>query len=309
MTANGVPSLLRHLRGRTRPHDPSGLTARLAIMLLGAAGRFRRIGGRDRALILAGQAFSTLIPLLIIVAGLVGRSRGSVLADGFIERFRLRGGSADAIRILFPRPPEAAGAMSLVGLAVLHVSLLSFTRSLQGTYEAAWGLPPRGVRGALPGLGGTGLLFLQVAAMALVMSVLRGLPGLIVLGTLARMAVAFPVWLVLQYLLLTRRAAMRALWPGALVAAVSQGLVTLGSAAWMPTLMARNEARYGVIGVTFALLTWLIILAFTIVLVAVVGAEIGVPRNAPPDRAGGDRPPDRAERREPVPGIATDDAN
>jgi membrane protein len=277
MTADGAWSVPTQRRwGRDRLRDLRRFAARLhPILALRSMRRFRRIGGRDRALILAGQAFTTLIPVMILAAGVVGRSRGSALAEGFVNRFRLGGGSADAVRLLFTRPPNATGTMSVVGFAVLLVSLLGFTRSLQGTYEAAWDLSPRGLRGTLNGLGGMGLLVAQMIALGAVMSVLRGLPALPLLGTLARIAAGFPLWLILQHLLLSRRVPMRALWPGALVTAVAQGLVVLGSGAWMPALMARNEARYGVIGVTFALLTWLIILAFAIVIAAVVGAEVG----------------------------------
>ena len=48
-------------------------------------------------------------------------------------------------------------------------------------------------------------------------------------------------------------------------------------------------ARYGVIGVTFALLAWLIVIGFTVVAAAVVSAEIGGARR--PDLAAADGEP------------------
>jgi membrane protein len=57
----------------------------------------------------------------------------------------------------------------------------------------------------------------------------------------------------------------------------------------MPRLVSSNAERYGVIGVTFALLAWLIVIGFTVVAAAVVSAEIGGARR--PDLAAADGEP------------------
>jgi membrane protein len=43
----------------------------------------------------------------------------------------------------------------------------------------------------------------------------------------------------------------------------------------MPRLIEQNASRYGVIGVTFALLTWLLVIGVMLVAGAVVSAEMG----------------------------------
>ena len=67
------------------------------------------------------------------------------------------------------------------------------------------------------------------------------------------------LWLQVQYLLLSRRVPRRALVPGSITAAAGQAVVSIYSAIWMPHIVSLNSVRYGVIGVTFALLTWLIV--------------------------------------------------
>src|SRR5204862_369431 len=64
-----------------------------------------------------------------------------------------------------------------------------------------------------------------------------------------------------------------------------------GSGLVMPGLIATDAARYGLIGVTFALVSWLIVLGLTLVAVAVVSAELG--RAVHPSRGipGGTGPP------------------
>ena len=237
--------------------------------------RFVAINGRDRALAIGGQAFTAVVPLLIVVAAAMRGSGTPVVADRLTEKFQLSGTAAEAVAVLFRRPPGATGAITVAGVALVLVSLLSLTRALQRTFERAWGLGPAGVRGALNGLTGVGLLLASVLVLSLLVGALRPLPGGTVLAPVLRTPVAVAVWLALQALLLSRRIPVRRLLPGAVVAGVGQTLVSLYSTLWMPRVIEDNANRYGVIGITFALLSWLIIVAFAIVGSAVVSAEAG----------------------------------
>src|SRR4030095_16737791 len=98
-------------------------------------------------------------------------------AQRLINLSQLTGVAADAVTLLFSRPPGATGTITLIGLLVLFYSTLSFTRGLQRLYEAAWELPKAGVRGTLHALTGFALLVAQVIALALVASAVSGWPG------------------------------------------------------------------------------------------------------------------------------------
>jgi membrane protein len=196
----------------------------------------------------------------------------------------LTGDSADAVRTLFRRPPGAGGVMSLVSLVVLLTALLTLTGVLQRTYEAAWDLPRHGLPGRLHGLTGTSLLFAQLIVLSLFASTLRGVPAGSFLVGLVRFTAGVPLWLALQYLLLSRRIRARVLLPGAVIASAGQLAMGVYSALWMPRLVTADAERYGLIGVTFALVSWLIVIGLGIVAGAVVSAEIGLA--ARPSRAG-----------------------
>jgi membrane protein len=236
---------------------------------------FTAINGRDRALVLGGQAFTTIIPLLILAAAGTNRHGSTAVADRLARRFHVTGSSALAFRTLFERPPGTAGAITIVSLVVLLFSLLSLTRSLQRTYEAAWRLPAMGVRGTLNGLSATGLLVASVLVLSLLSGALRHLPAGTLLAFLLRIVAAAAIWLVLQSLLLSRRIPLRRLLAGSAVAGIGQAAVSVSSAVWMPRLIEHNTARYGIIGLTFAIVTWLIVVCFGLVLAAVFSAEIG----------------------------------
>jgi membrane protein len=237
--------------------------------------RFAAIDGRNRALVLGGQAFTTLIPLLIVVAAAASRQGSTALADRLAARFHVTGSSAQAIRTLFERPPGATGAITIAGVVVTLFSLLSLVRSLQRTYEAAWQLPGIGVRGTVHGMTATGLFVASLLVLSLLVGVLRHAPAGSVLAVVLRIVVNTAVWLLLQRLLLSRRIPIRRLLPGSIVIGAGSVVVTLYSALWMPHVIESNARQYGIIGITFALLTWLIVVCLCLVVSAVIGAEIG----------------------------------
>ncbi|WP_426565552.1 YhjD/YihY/BrkB family envelope integrity protein [Angustibacter sp. McL0619] len=256
-----------------RRPDRIGALARWLVdsFVLGCLLRFMRINGRDRILVMASQAFTAMIPLLIVISGF--SSDNDALADGMVTRFHLTGGGESAMRTLFTRPPGTAGALTLLGLVVLFYSTLALARYVQRTYQLAWDLPPAGITGTLQSLLGLGLLIGQVVVISWLSGVLEALPGHQGVVVVLHLALASVLWLQVQYLLLSRRIPRRSLVPGSITAAAGQALVSIYSAIWMPHIIALNSLRYGVIGVTFALLTWLIVVCAGIVAAAVVSAE------------------------------------
>ncbi|HST90652.1 MAG TPA: hypothetical protein VLJ13_00465, partial [Brevundimonas sp.] len=109
------------------------------------------------------------------------------------------------------------------------------------------------------------------------------------------------VWIILQSFLLSRRVPIRRLLRSSFVIAAGSAVLSLYSALWMPRVIASNAEEYGIIGITFALLTWLIVVSLCMVVAAVVSAELGgaprithlpvTPAGAAPDPSRDD-PPD-----------------
>src|SRR5436309_2940981 len=80
----------------------------------------------DRSLVVGAQAFSALIPVLIVFAN-VGFGSGGSFADDIIHRFELRGRGAATIREMLTSPADGTGLTAL-GIALVVFSSLSFTR-------------------------------------------------------------------------------------------------------------------------------------------------------------------------------------
>jgi membrane protein len=237
--------------------------------------RFDAIKGRDRALVVGGQAFTTIIPLMIVLAAAASEKGPTAIADRLAARFRVTGSSEQALRTLFERPPGATGTITIVGVVLLLFSLLSLTRSLQRTYEAAWRLPAVGVRGTVHGVTGIGLLLASLLVLSLLVGLLRQVPAGSVMAFVLRVVVNTAVWIALQSLLLSRRIPIRRLLRSSVVIAAGSAILSLYSALWMPRVIASNAEDYGIIGITFALLTWLIVVSLCMVVAAVISAELG----------------------------------
>jgi membrane protein len=223
-----------------------------------------RVNFIDRSLALGAQAFGALIPLLIVVQA--AEPGHASLADDLIDRFGLTGAAADTVRTAFS-PPVDEATLTALGIFVLVVSALSFTRRLQRLYEDTWSLPARGMRGT-----GWGLAWIACFAVYGVLhpaldDVLQGIAGV-----LTSLSGALMIGLITPYVLLGRRVRAGALLRQAALTAV--GLTALGiwTAIYMPRAIGSSAASYGVIGVAFALLTWLWGLGIVLVCAAVYGS-------------------------------------
>lgn len=119
---------------------------------------------RDRVLMLAGQAFIAIVPLLVVGATLATSADGDGVATYLIDKFGLTGISAETMHTLFTRPPEVVSGTSVLSLGVVLFSVNSFSRNLRRTVDRAWRLPYLGFRGAPYGV--LGVLLIVGASVA-----------------------------------------------------------------------------------------------------------------------------------------------
>jgi membrane protein len=232
------------------------------------------IDGRNRAITLAGQAFIALVPLLIVVASWNVRSNNEGLDDGIVDYFGLTGSTADAVHTLFSTPPSATSGITFLGFIILVFSVGSFARSMQRTYESAWRLPKRGVRGTLDGLGGAVILVVAFGVLAWIGTLFANANHNRLIALPLQLLLAIPIWVLFIRLMLSRRRSALEVLPSAIVSALAQVLLSWGTQVYAPHLIEVDAQRYGVIGVAFAIVSWLVVMAYLLVGTAVVGAEL-----------------------------------
>jgi membrane protein len=231
-------------------------------------GRFLVVQGVDRAMALAAQAFSALIPLLIVYSAIVSKGDGKDFADSLIDRFDLDGAAAQTVRQAFTSSQTVEDGVSALGVLLLVISALSFSRGMQRLYEGAYGLSTLGMRNTPRGVAWLALAVVYTSLRPLV----AGLFDTAVLRVAASLVLASAAWTATPYLLLGGRASWQRLLPGAGLAAIGMSALAVTSVVWFPRTVATSADQFGSMGVAFALLSWLVAAAFVLVITATGGA-------------------------------------
>jgi membrane protein len=252
----------------------AGVLARWeATFPLRCAHTFLALQGLDRATAIAAQAFTALIPLLLLVSALAPSDRRDLVSEAMIDRFGLAGGAAEAVDQLFARPGESS--IGILSVLLVLISGVSFTRRLQRMYLQTWRLEPvRGPRGSLDAAVGLTVLVLEIALLSLASRLVDALPfGGWVLGGPVTFLASLAVWTSVPWLLLGRRIAWRRLLPAGALTALATGAYGVATTIYMPSVMEQYSERYGLFGVTIALVGWLLAIAVILVGATVVAAE------------------------------------
>ena len=234
---------------------------------------FVAIQGLDRAMVISSQAFTALIPLLIMMSAMLPAADASVVSDSLIRRFGLSGDSATSVEVVFAH--SGSGSIGLVSVLLLVYSGISLTRRLQRMYLTAWQLPALpGVRGPINAAMGLGALLVEVSLLSLVRTIGRALPLDWLFALPFSVGASLLLWTSIPWLLMDRRIPWRRLLPAGLLAGTCATIYGLATSLYMPRLMESYNERYGLFGVTVALVGWLLCISFIVVAATVVAAEL-----------------------------------
>ncbi len=229
--------------------------------------------GIDRCLMLSSQAFTALIPLLILVAALAPADQEDVVSDSVIRRFGLEGDSADAVKQLFDIPEGATGSLSVFSFLLLIASGTSFARRLAKTYRAAWEQDKAGVRSSLYSALGLLVLLGEVLVLYFARTLVRHLPFNWAFSIPLSVTTGLVLWTSIPWLLLDRRVHWRRLVAGGAVAAVASSIYSVATTIYMPELVNSYTTEFGLFGITIAIIGWLLATAGILVASAAIGAE------------------------------------
>jgi membrane protein len=232
--------------------------------------RFVEIEGPTMATVLAAQAFTSMIPFLVVAS--VVAPGDSDLADRIIERFGLEGSSARSVDALFAESTEVESTVTWVSIVILILATLSFTRAMQRMFQRAYGQEPGGRADMWRALAWLAGFAAWIAVASPLRSSLEGVGGIVVAVAVATVT-GFALWLWTPAILL-RQDDWRSLAPGALVSGLLGALLGVASSIYVPILMDWSARKYGLIGVAFSLQSWLLVFAFVVVIGAVVGAVV-----------------------------------
>jgi uncharacterized membrane protein YvlD (DUF360 family)/uncharacterized BrkB/YihY/UPF0761 family membrane protein len=257
-----------------RSDEVSALSRRVAASFLGqSVRRFALVEGFDRCIVLSAQALTALIPLFIVVASAAPAGQEDVISHAIIRRFALTGASADAVAQLFDTPAGATSSVSVFSALLLVYSAMAFSRRLQSMYRAAWGREKGGVRSTL--YAGIGLIaFTVMTGLAFVLRELASrFPPQWLWTIPVSAAIGLVLWTCIPYFMLEREVHWRRLLATGAASAAGMTVFAIGTPIYMPGVMARATADFGLFGVTITLLGWLLAAAGIVVACTVMGAQ------------------------------------
>ncbi len=235
--------------------------------------RFIRMEGFDRSLVLASQAFTALIPLLIVVAALAPSGGPELIGNTIITKFGLTGTSAAAVNQLFAVSGVAESTASVGSAILLLYSGVSFTRRMQKMYRAAWNQQKAGVRGNLFAALGLFVFVAEVLLVYWIMSLATHLPLDWVVALPLSIVTGLVPWTSVPYLLMNRQVHWRRLLVGGALTATTMAIFSLATTLYMPDLIDQYTGQFGLFGVTIAIIGWMLGAAVIVVASTATGAE------------------------------------
>ena len=254
--------------------DLVALAERVAESFLGrCVRRFLMMSGIDRCIVLSSQAFTALIPLLILVSAFAPAGEPDLVARTLITKFGLSGDSADAVAQLFHVPESSTSNIGAFSALLLLFSGVSFTRRLQRMYRAAWDQQTSGVRSGLFAALGLLALLAEVLVLYSVRSVVKTLPFGWVLTLPLTAVTGLVLWTSIPYLLLNRQVHWRRLIVGGAVSALGSTVYGVATSLYMPGLIDRYTREFGLFGITIAIIGWLLAVSGILVGATAIGAE------------------------------------
>jgi uncharacterized BrkB/YihY/UPF0761 family membrane protein len=226
----------------------------------------------DRSIALAGKAFISFFPLIIVVAAFVpGRLRMSIFTT-LTHRLGITGASLVTVRQAFASAADIRRATGLLGLVLAVFYASSFTTALRRAYLRAWRRPPGGKAAGkyVRGVAWVAAFLVYMALLGGARNVLRGDVGIVPFVVVA-LALSTAIWWFTAWLMLKGQVRLRVLLPSGLITGIALSGYALSSTLWMPNNVESNNHQYGIFGVALALVAWFSGAAICVVVGACAG--------------------------------------
>jgi membrane protein len=228
----------------------------------------------DRSMTLAAQAFTSVFPLLILVATLRPR-QGNQVGAALADSLGLNAQARESLEAALPAAGSAASTFGVIGALVVLISATSFSRALVRMYVRIWDAPrPSTVRGFWRLLAVLLGVVLLLALLTLVRRMLSGVPFSGLAEALVSFVLGCLLWTWVPWLLLARRIPVRMLVPGGLLMAVSMMVLGVAGGIYLPIALSSATRQFGALGVSFTYVTWLFVIMIALVGSTALGAVI-----------------------------------
>lgn len=216
----------------------------------------------DRSMTLAGQAFTSILPVMIVLSTI--RSNGYI--DDTLSGYGL---SPEDLALTSGDPSESAVTFGVIGGLMTVISATSFSRALDRMYARVWDTPKLTFRKGWRWIVVVLAISLGVTVQGLITR-LGDIGTFDVLGLGLEVAADLAFWTVLWYfvcrMLTQKRVNIRCSLLTGIISAVGLTALSIGTRVALEPVLASATGQFGILGVVFTLISWLFV--FSAVLVA-----------------------------------------
>jgi len=264
MTATVERWRARGLRrwARVRRTSPGRLLEDCALALA-------RIELFDRSMTLAAQAFTSVVPIMLVTATLHPRDGGS-LGAALAESLDIPASVRATLQTSIPADATVDSGIGFFGIVVAIVSATSFSRALERIYLRIWQVPR-------PSLRSWWRWFAALVAIVLAVSLIgltrRASHGEVWAGwgpMLVQLVLWTGVWTFAPWVLVQREVRWRPLLFSGAATSVCLAALTAAGSVYLPIVLVHGAREFGVLGLVFSYISWLFAIAFVVIAVAVV---------------------------------------
>jgi membrane protein len=265
-----VAALLERVPARLRPTVRRVQRTAVGRLATRTVTGLARIELFDRAMTLAAQAFTSVLPVIILIAVLRPR-RPDDLGAVIAEQLGLPPGAQRALLESLPEAAEASASFGFFGALVVLLGATSFSRALERMYARIWDVPRPGLHGSWRWLAALLAVVVALVVIRFTRGVLDALPVPVLWQATASAAVWAVVWSLVPWLLLKGQVALRLVAAGGVPTGLALALTGLPGSVYLPIALGAGARQFGALGIAFAYIGWLFVLSMVVVVGAVLG--------------------------------------
>ncbi len=228
----------------------------------------------DRGMTLAAHVFTSVIPILI-VAGAVSSRLDRTSSTIFAEHLGLDAPTAEILEKSLPGGEQELRATGVIGVILLVIAATSFARALERSLRAIWHTPSVGIRFAWRWLVAVVAVIIGVVLIVATRIIVVGeWVATPVIEFIAEVVLWSALWWIACWIVINRQVSLRELLPGSVIAGVGFAIAGLLGRVILPPLLADSALRFGVLGIAFTYIGWLLVLSLILLISVTVGRVV-----------------------------------
>ncbi len=231
------------------------------------------LGLVDRGMTIAAHVFTSVLPILIVVGALRSRFEPASAAI-FAEHLGFDEPTAEMLVDSLPGEAKELRATGIIGIVLLIIAATSFARALERSLRKIWHIPTIGIKLGWRWLATVAAVVVGIVIVVATRIIVTGDGPMPVIEFVAEIALWSAVWWIASWIVVDRRISLRELLPGSLLAGVGFAVAGLFGRVFLPPILADSANRFGVLGMAFTYVGWLLVLACVLLVAATVGRVV-----------------------------------